>query len=346
MEKRDRLYGFDNLRALLIFCVVFAHFLETIPMFPGKLVLYRTIYSFHMPAFLFLNGYFARSGPARVLSLAWPYVLFQTAYRLFDHLWLSGGSLSDFTWNFTSPYWLLWYLMTLLLYSLLLPLLEGGGRGKGAAVLLLSAAVALLAGYDSSVGYYLSLSRAVVFLPFFLLGYYSGKARLHLRLAELSKGVRLTLGVGSVALAAVAAVALYNMDWVTNEMLFGSYSYAAGGYSPLTRLALLGMALAWLAALMLALLPVLERPIPLLSTLGRNTMPVFLLHGFLVKAAAKTGAFVGVVHGGLVALGVTAAVLFLFGNPAAAWLMGRLTDLPLWLVRRVKAALRPAKAEP
>lgn len=45
---------FDNLRALLILLVVFGHCQELIQ----KNLLYRVIYSFHVPAFIFLSGYF------------------------------------------------------------------------------------------------------------------------------------------------------------------------------------------------------------------------------------------------------------------------------------------------
>lgn len=50
--RNDRM---DNLRCLLIFLVVLGHFLGLIP---GAGGLYRIIYLFHMPAFLFLTGYF------------------------------------------------------------------------------------------------------------------------------------------------------------------------------------------------------------------------------------------------------------------------------------------------
>ena len=54
-QAAERDYQFDNIRLLLIFFVVFGHLLESFAI--GSL-LYRFIYSFHMPVFIFINGYF------------------------------------------------------------------------------------------------------------------------------------------------------------------------------------------------------------------------------------------------------------------------------------------------
>ena len=51
-----RNYRMDNIRCILIFLVVFGHMLTWIPEADTP---YRIIYLFHMPAFLFLTGYFS-----------------------------------------------------------------------------------------------------------------------------------------------------------------------------------------------------------------------------------------------------------------------------------------------
>ena len=58
---KERDYFFDNARALLIFLVVFGHLMEPYRSSSGFITsLYLTIYSFHMPGFLFISGYFAK----------------------------------------------------------------------------------------------------------------------------------------------------------------------------------------------------------------------------------------------------------------------------------------------
>ncbi|MBQ1954388.1 MAG: acyltransferase family protein, partial [Clostridia bacterium] len=49
-------YSLDNIRFILIFSVVFAHFLEVCAPFEGDWKIYKFIYSFHMPVFIFLFG--------------------------------------------------------------------------------------------------------------------------------------------------------------------------------------------------------------------------------------------------------------------------------------------------
>ena len=59
MKKRD--YLFDNSRTLLILLVVAGHFIETI--FQNNWLLEGLkwiIYAFHVPAFVFISGYFSK----------------------------------------------------------------------------------------------------------------------------------------------------------------------------------------------------------------------------------------------------------------------------------------------
>ena len=81
-----REYQYDTLRFLLIALVVLGHLLELAEGFPHREFLYAVIYSFHMPAFLFLSGMFARFDRIHyIFSLALPYLLLQTLYTSFVH---------------------------------------------------------------------------------------------------------------------------------------------------------------------------------------------------------------------------------------------------------------------
>ena len=54
--KRD--YSLDNVRFFLIFSVVFAHLLEVCTPFRWSWLIYKFIYMFHMPLFVFISGFF------------------------------------------------------------------------------------------------------------------------------------------------------------------------------------------------------------------------------------------------------------------------------------------------
>lgn len=59
---KERDYFFDNARAILILLVVFGHMLQPYTSGDKYLsALYLVIYSFHMPTFLFISGYFAKN---------------------------------------------------------------------------------------------------------------------------------------------------------------------------------------------------------------------------------------------------------------------------------------------
>ena len=168
--RRD--FRFDNLRALLIFLVVFCHLCEAFCE-PGDSLFYLAVYSFHVPCLLFISGYFARFDPKKLIRrILLPYLVFQPLYLLFDCLWLHPDKA--FSLQFSCPYWLLWYLLTLFCFYLLLPLLSTGNPRKAALTLLILTALSLHIGTDSQAGYTFSLSRTVVFLPCFFLGHSVG----------------------------------------------------------------------------------------------------------------------------------------------------------------------------
>lgn len=167
---RNRNYAIDNLRAFLMICVVAGHLLEILS-FSFSRHLYVTIYSFHMPAFAFLSGMCCKldeNTPKRLTqTYVYPYLVFQTLYLLFSN------SILDISVSFqyTTPYWLLWYLMAMFWWHGMLSMYLAL-RSKPLA-LVISMLVALASGFDASIGYYASLSRTLVLFPFFLGGYYS-----------------------------------------------------------------------------------------------------------------------------------------------------------------------------
>lgn len=166
----ERNYQIENLKIILIFCVIFGHLLETLE---GGYGLYKIIYSFHMPMFLFLNGWLAPRNYASkktMFKLVYPYVLFQVLYQLFHAYVINEGS-EEFCVQFSTPYWLLWYLLSLIFYYLLIPAIATESRKYAVAALVGTVILALVIGFDNTIGYYMSLSRTFVFLPFFVFGY-------------------------------------------------------------------------------------------------------------------------------------------------------------------------------
>lgn len=350
LERDSRM---DHMKCLLIFLVVFGHMLE---LFGGveKQAVYSVIYSFHMPAFAFCSGYFARFQWQRILGrYLYGYLLYQLLYLLFARYVLQIA----LPLQWTTPYWLLWYLLAVAVWCCLLPLFSFAWNGKrtkgsgdggsvirlGAVLLSLAAAVAaaLLVGYMEQIGYYFSLSRIFVFFPFFLLGYAAGQlkkrplsfsgAGVHWFLQQKDKR-RSRLAGGLLALVAAGFGSFYiavHFDWQQNIWLYGAGSYAAGGYNLVIRLALMGLALNWIGLLYLSM-PV--RRLPVLAAIGQHSMAVYVLHGFVRKyLEARQFVFVydqwtNLAYSAL----LTVLLLLLFGNPFVSRLLRFSWDLGAW----------------
>lgn len=298
----ERDFGLDNLRFFLIFCVVLGHLLEICPPFWGSNFLYQLIYSFHIPALLFLFGYFSRFSPGKLL-FGWviPYFLFQTIYILFEN-YLLGAALPL---QYGTPYWILWFLMVCIYYQLLIPLYRVNQPLRRGLAVGISVLLALLVGCTDSIGYLGSLSRFFVFQPFFLLGLYSRG-----RLPE--RGSRWGIALCSLGIFGVCAFLLYRLE-LPNAVLYGARSYDALGFHPSIRLLLLFMGLCMTVFLVLGLRPLLKKRLPVITPLGQNTLPIFLLHGFGVKLIGKY--LPGLVERPWQVLFVAIGLVLLLGNP-------------------------------
>ncbi|MDK2599069.1 hypothetical protein QO179_04405 [Bacillus stercoris] len=64
----------NNVKGVLIFLVVFAHLLGVSKSRLENMI--EFIYSFHMPAFIFLNGYFSKGHQSKKLLISFCYMLF------------------------------------------------------------------------------------------------------------------------------------------------------------------------------------------------------------------------------------------------------------------------------
>ncbi len=305
-RRRRRNAELYNLKGILIFLVVFGHLLE--PQTGGAVsFLYLLIYSFHMPAFIFLSGWFSRKATFRrtLTSVLLPYLVFQVLYLLYV-----GQPV-----QLISPYWILWYLFSLFLWRLMTPLLR---KWEPLAWLLfpVSVAVSLLCGYSPRIGYPFALSRTLVFLPYFLAGFalagQGGRVIQKLRLLPM-RLLSLAAVVGcSVCFWTVRLT--FQRSWT-----FGASDYAYSGASAKIRFLLLVVALLWLWFL-LAWTP--ERRIWALTTLGRNTLFVYLLHGFAklwLDDHAEAVYHYGTLGNILLAFALSVVLCALFGN---RWLAG------------------------
>ena len=308
----SRNYRFDNIKFILITLVVYGHFLELID---GQAAdnLYRIIYLFHIPAFIFITGYFAKFNPSKIIrTLIIPYVVLQLLYLPYHNLFIL--EKDTVTLQFTKPYWLLWYLMTVAFYYLLIPFFETSNRQKQFLIVTAAVVISLLAGFDENIGYFLSLSRFFTFLPFFLAGYYFAKTdRSEKRVSK--KEISFILSAAAVIGIILSIVYIINAP-IRHQILYGSYSYEAMTYGPGTKFLLTMFAVCWII-LLLYVVP--NKKIAGISFIGKNTFSIFVLHGFLIKLTDKFNLFTySEINNLLLALLLTGTALIFLGNKYTA----------------------------
>ena len=293
----SRQHYFDNLRAGLIYFVVLGHMIELVTSRLLDMV-YVMVYLLHMPLFVFVSGYFARYDAKKLLFGLIPlYIVFQLMYISFlrfgfGHTWLHI--------QFTTPHWIMWYLFALVFWTLLTPMLEFSGKNRFSAFLAIfvSFALGLLAGFDGSIGYFVSLSRIFYFLPFFVLGFYAKNFCADFPNLFTKWRYRLSFGFMSLGIAALVFLYFERIDlrWFWGAFSYESLSYS--GYSVHVR------ALKYFATVILSIfaLSFVPRVKLLLSYIGKRTLPVFLLHGFVVLLIREAN-LVYFIPGGFVVLG-------------------------------------------
>lgn len=334
----------DNARVALIVLVVFGHCLEPLGAETSSLdAIYRFIYLFHIPAFAFLSGSVARAhANVRLLrSTAFrvllPYLLFQGLYALVAQ---TPGWPDDGPAGAATPYWLLWYLLSLAGWRLLLPLFA-----RLRHPILIAVGLAVATGLAGDLGYYLSLSRTLVFFPLFLLGWRYADAW---RNALSGTCWRMTAIIAMVALFGVASWQAIDPRW-----LYGSLGYAALGVDAGAGMALRLLQLVAGIVGTAAFLTLVPRRTLAVSALGPGTLQTFLVHGFLIKLAVAAGAFAWLqatvpqtATGPVLLLLSIACVVTLNSERSRQWLSP--LTAPRWLEQRVwhdPAAAVPSSSE-
>lgn len=85
-------------------------------------------------------------------KLIHPYILFQILYILFNVFVINEGNI-EFSLQFSTPYWLPWYLLTLIFYYLLIPVIATENRKCAIEIFVGMIILAIGAGFDNTIGY-------------------------------------------------------------------------------------------------------------------------------------------------------------------------------------------------
>lgn len=274
MEK-IRNYKFDNLKAIMIFFVVFGHCLELIKGNISKNI-YVWIYTFHMPIFVYISGYFAKFNFKKILKFTYLYLIWQTIYCLFEKNILN----YDTKIQYIRPIWLMWYMMAIISWTILIKLFDTKSKRKSIIFLILAFTISIIIGFIDKIGYWMSLSRIINFFPYFLLGYYSKNIGIDFLKIKDIKNNMIKIVVCIIVLLITAIYFLKINNVIKVNWLYGSYSYNKGGYDFFFKIMWILLSLCELI-IFYNIVP--NKNINAISKIGSNTLSIYLLHGFIIK---------------------------------------------------------------
>ncbi|KWX85027.1 fucose 4-O-acetylase [Paenibacillus riograndensis] len=329
---------FLNLRFMLIVTVFAGNAIEPlIQSLSGMHRLYLWIFSFHMPLFVLVTGYFAgksltgAAGRRMLLQIGLQYLIFQTLYSVLD---VSIFHVRNIHHSFFAPYLLLWFLASHACWRLLM---LGLGRWSRAAQIIFSVSAGIAVGYLQLDGIWFSISRTFVYLPFFVIGYHF----------SFEAFVRIYNKYVKIAAAAPSVLLPLLLGMLGSERrlgcVYGSMTYmqcdASAWAAVVCRRGMYGLQLAASLAFRVWVPHRLSR----MTEWGRRTLYVFLLHGFVVRLAAVSGiyAYLGNAAGAALVLLCAVACTVLLAQPAVKRLLHPLVEPSVdWMISLQRAALR------
>jgi fucose 4-O-acetylase-like acetyltransferase len=173
----------SNAKGILIFLVVLGHLLEVFK--DDYFHIFLIIYSFHMPLFVFISGYFAKRVTfKKIVNLILLYIIIRVLFTWFLY---AIGEIDSLEYWFEMPYFHLWYIVSLVFWYFGALLLKKANFSKVTNIVILlvilmvsvasrdftQAVVNIISVYDTDfTSYTLSYQRTLTFAPFFFAGYF------------------------------------------------------------------------------------------------------------------------------------------------------------------------------
>ncbi|MEU8452987.1 MULTISPECIES: acyltransferase family protein [Streptomyces] len=304
---------FDNAKYLAIVLVAMGHAWEPLTDHSRAAeALYMVVYTFHMPAFILISGYFSRSFDMRpdrlkrlITGVAVPYAVFEVAYSLFKR-WADDDPGHPI--SLLDPWYLTWFLIALFVWRLTTPLWKVVRHPVPLALV-----IACLAAVSPDIGDDLDLQRVLQFLPFFVVGLFMKPEHFRRLRGRTARVLSLPVFAAALALAYWAGPRM-NSAWFYHRD--SAQELGAPWWAGVVMtLALFGCSMV-LTGCFFAWVPGRRM---WFTVLGAGTLYGYLLHGFLAKGSRFWGwydhAWAQQVWGEMAATAVAAAVITVLCTP-------------------------------
>jgi len=264
---------FDNAKLALIFLVVFGHILEVFKNHEYYRTAYTFIYSFHMPMFCLISGYFSKADQSstdikkQISILLIPFLIFQIIYSLSLDIF-KGAPI----YALLVPHWHLWFILSLFYWRVSIPYINNV-KYLIIFIVIISVVFGCL---ETPLLYFLGIGVTINYLPFFLFGYFLPK---HFYIELTSYRYR----VVSLVILIAALLLFHSYIGSVDYHLFKMIPYYRHvGYVGFNCVFLRILAYAASLLLGLSFLSLIPGSNIRLTTLGRNTLSVYLWHGIVL----------------------------------------------------------------
>jgi fucose 4-O-acetylase-like acetyltransferase len=279
--RRARDPFFDNAKFMAIVLVVAGHSIVKLRDVQAAHALYMFVYTFHMPVFIVITGYFSRNftfsgrkAQKLIVNLGVPYIVFETAYSTYH--WAVGHS--KFEISILDPYYLTWFLMALFLWRLSTPVWQQIRWPVAAAVV-----ISLLSAMTDLPGE-LEMHRTLGLVPFYVLGLVLKPEHFEMLkrpMARVMGGITLVLALAFTYFVADRHMTTEWMYWRKGNADMHVNNLVGSGM----RLGLLVAA----GILVFAFLTMVPARHTWFTGLGSATLYAYLLHGFCTKLMEYMG---------------------------------------------------------
>lgn len=281
---------FDNLKFILILLVVIGHSIE--PLFRMRITnlvaVYLFLYSFHMPLFIMIAGYFTKKSieiewwRKRSFNFFTLYCIFTAIHFSIKYIFYGADTGVLLKEYILVPFNGLWFLLSMAIWYIVTPYIV-----KSKKYLLGAFLTALVIGYIPIINWDLSLSRTFVFYPLFLVGYkikeLKGQGK-DLKDYLIPRPIAIIFLLAAIPMAYYVATTKFNVLWV-----FGAQSYVRLGHSEwyafLFRLFEYGI---WLF-MSFVVASVIPKKTTFFTNWGKNTLYVYLIHEFIFRYIGNFG---------------------------------------------------------
>ena len=267
-NNKKRSSYWDNCKGFLIILVVFAHFLIDLrDQHNINNIIVTAIYMFHMPAFVFVSGYFSKSKNScslrSIMLLGGAYFLYNSCFIIFN-LYQGIPNIS-----LTFPYYSGWYLLALIIWRLFTPYLV---NIRGIMFLLISFFV--LSGFWSEFDLKYSVEKIIGFYPYFMAGYLL-KEETAKKIQGTFRKNSVLIGLLLLCIATGAGIFAQRTFNITMQDLLPGFYVRPGLTQAYGRIAILIIASLCIVSMLLISA---EKQIPLLTKAGKNSLAIYLLH--------------------------------------------------------------------